>query len=47
MHLSHQQPKTILGLRIDLVWGLLGVLLFIVGDGVEQAWISPFSSNAV
>ncbi|WP_214018288.1 MFS transporter [Klebsiella oxytoca] len=42
MHLPHQQPKTILGLRIDLVWGLLGVLLFIVGDGVEQAWISPF-----
>lgn len=38
---AHSEPRTILGLRTDLVWGLIGVLLFIVGDGVEQAWISP------
>lgn len=39
---AHSEPRTILGLRTDLVWGLIGVLLFIVGDGVEQAWISPY-----
>ncbi|QHM71629.1 MFS transporter [Mixta intestinalis] len=39
---AHSEPRTFLGLRTDLIWGLLGVLLFIVGDGVEQAWISPY-----
>lgn len=39
---TNKEPRTILGLRTDLVWGLVGVLLFIVGDGVEQAWISPY-----
>lgn len=39
---TQTEPRTILGLRTDLVWGLIGVLLFIVGDGVEQAWISPY-----
>ncbi|MGM5629319.1 MFS transporter [Apibacter raozihei] len=34
--------KTVLGLNVDLIWGLVGVLFFIVGDGLEQAWISPF-----
>jgi len=37
-----KEQGTILGLRKDLIWGLLGVLLFIVGDGLEQAWISPY-----
>lgn len=36
------QGKTILGLNVELIWGLVGVLFFIVGDGLEQAWISPF-----
>ncbi|SHF87702.1 MFS transporter [Dysgonomonas macrotermitis] len=36
------EGKTILGLNVELIWGLVGVLLFIVGDGLEQAWISPF-----
>jgi len=42
MQTAQTEPRTILGLRTDLVWGLIGVLLFIVGDGVEQAWISPY-----
>ncbi|MBB4035635.1 polyol permease family [Dysgonomonas hofstadii] len=39
---SVSSGKTILGLNVELIWGLVGVLFFIVGDGLEQAWISPF-----
>lgn len=26
----------------NLVWGYLGVLIFMMGDGVEQGWLSPY-----
>lgn len=39
---KESMSRTVLGLRTDLIWGLIGVLFFIVGDGLEQAWISPY-----
>ncbi|MGO3307002.1 MAG: MFS transporter [Sphingobacterium sp.] len=26
----------------NLKWGYLGVLIFMMGDGVEQGWLSPY-----
>lgn len=31
-----------IGLPKQLVWGFLGVVLFMMGDGLEQGWLSPF-----
>ncbi|MBE9912427.1 MFS transporter [Paenibacillus donghaensis] len=31
-----------IGLPPTLAWGFLGVLIFMLGDGVEQGWLSPF-----
>jgi len=31
-----------LGLPRGLGWGYLGVLIFMMGDGVEQGWLSPY-----
>ncbi len=31
-----------LGLPSNLKWGYLGVLIFMMGDGVEQGWLSPY-----
>ncbi|TVX83842.1 MFS transporter [Peribacillus simplex] len=42
MNAISSEKGTFLGLRKDLVLGLIGVLLFIVGDGLEHAWISPY-----
>ncbi|MCI3987970.1 MFS transporter, partial [Bacillus vallismortis] len=25
-----------------MVWGYIGVVLFMLGDGLEQCWLSPF-----
>lgn len=30
------------GLPKSLVWGYLGILLFMMGDGMEQGWLSPY-----
>src|SRR3954453_23666674 len=30
------------GLPKPLGWGYLGILIFMMGDGVEQGWLSPF-----
>ncbi|QNL50440.1 MFS transporter [Olivibacter sp. SDN3] len=30
------------GLPRSLSWGYLGVLIFMMGDGVEQGWLSPY-----
>ncbi|EGS0169183.1 alpha-ketoglutarate permease [Salmonella enterica] len=29
-----------LGLPKKLLWGYIGLTIFMIGDGVEQAWIS-------
>lgn len=31
-----------LGLPKHLTWGYLGILIFMMGDGVEQGWLSPY-----
>jgi polyol permease family len=31
-----------LGLPKNLLWGYIGLTVFMLGDGVEQAWISPY-----
>lgn len=31
-----------IGLPSHLVWGYVGVLIFMMGDGLELAWISPY-----
>lgn len=30
------------GLPENLKWGYLGILIFMMGDGVEQGWLSPY-----
>lgn len=34
-----------LGIPQGLGWGYLGVLIFMMGDGVEQGWLSPYLIN--
>ncbi|GAB3664745.1 MFS transporter [Echinicola sediminis] len=31
-----------IGLPKQLIWGYLGVLIFMMGDGIEQGWLSPY-----
>ncbi|MFC7805953.1 hypothetical protein ACFRGK_21345, partial [Bacillus subtilis] len=31
-----------IGIPKRLAWGFLGVVLFMMGDGLEQGWLSPF-----
>ena len=31
-----------IGLPKPLAWGYLGILIFMMGDGVEQGWLSPY-----
>lgn len=33
---------TKIGLPKNLAWGYLGILIFMMGDGVEQGWLSPY-----
>src|SRR3546814_9096828 len=30
------------GLPKPLAWGYLGIIIFMMGDGVEQGWLSPY-----
>src|SRR3954466_14726220 len=30
------------GIPRHLAWGYLGILIFMMGDGVEQGWLSPY-----
>src|SRR5690606_15365641 len=36
-----------IGLPKNLAWGYLGVLIFMMGDGVEQGWLSPYLIDRV
>ena len=31
-----------IGMPNNLKWGYLGILIFMMGDGVEQGWLSPY-----
>ena len=35
-------PFDRIGLPRHLAWGYLGILIFMMGDGVEQGWLSPY-----
>ncbi|WP_126246456.1 MFS transporter [Chitinophaga rhizosphaerae] len=30
------------GIPSQLIWGYLGVMIFMMGDGIEQGWLSPY-----
>ena len=30
------------GIPRQLTWGYLGILIFMMGDGMEQGWLSPY-----
>ncbi|MEB1083454.1 MFS transporter [Citrobacter portucalensis] len=30
------------GLPVKLIWGYLGVMVFMMGEGLEQGWLSPY-----
>ena len=32
------------GMTKSLGWGFLGVLIFMMGDGIEQTWLSRWAS---
>src|SRR5215217_6081907 len=31
-----------MGIPKQLAWGYLGIMIFMMGDGVEQGWLSPY-----
>lgn len=31
-----------IGLPKNLLWGYIGLVLFMIGDGIEQAWLVPY-----
>src|ERR1041384_7370642 len=37
---NHWSHKT--GIPASLLWGYLGILIFMMGDGMEQGWLSPY-----
>ncbi|WCK54711.1 MFS transporter [Aneurinibacillus sp. Ricciae_BoGa-3] len=34
--------KTVMGLPAELIWGYVATVIFMVGDGLEQGWLSPY-----
>lgn len=34
--------STILGMPRKIVWGYIGILVFMIGDGLEIGWLSPY-----
>ena len=41
MHLKHNNIFDRVGIPSSLAWGYLGILIFMMGDGLEQGWLSP------
>ena len=33
------------GLPKSLAWGFIGVLIFMMGDGIEQTWLSRYIAS--
>lgn len=31
-----------IGIPSKLIWGYIGIIIFMIGDGLEQGWISPY-----
>ncbi|KIZ17272.1 MFS transporter [Streptomyces natalensis] len=42
---SPRSPLARLGIPPTLVWGYLGLLLFMIGDGVESGYLSPYLTD--
>lgn len=40
--MAQQSTMDKLGIPSNLKWGYLGILIFMMGDGVEQGWLSPY-----
>ena len=40
--LSHKSISERIGIPKTLAWGYLGIMIFMMGDGVEQGWLSPY-----
>jgi MFS family permease len=36
------QERTIGGLPTRVLWGFVATLIFMAGDGLEHAWLSPY-----
>jgi len=39
---EHQNIFDQIGIPKSLAWGYLGILIFMMGDGMEQGWLSPY-----
>ncbi|MEW9106493.1 MFS transporter [Paenibacillus sp.] len=42
MHLKGRHILDKVGIPSSLAWGYLGILIFMMGDGLEQGWLSPY-----
>lgn len=42
MHLKDNNIFDKVGIPSSLAWGYLGILIFMMGDGLEQGWLSPY-----
>ena len=44
MNTGHAKGNVLnkIGIPSHMVWGYIGVVIFMVGDGLEQGWLSPF-----
>src|SRR6185503_19333378 len=31
-----------LGFPVSLIWGYIGIMIFMMGDGMETGWLSPY-----
>ena len=31
-----------MGIPSNLFWGYIGIIVFMIGDGLEQGWLSPY-----
>jgi hypothetical protein len=39
---SHDSIFDKIGLPKNLAWGYLGIMIFMMGDGLEGGWLSPY-----
>lgn len=44
MNTFHQQQSLAdkMGIPSHLIWGYIGIIAFMIGDGLEQGWLSPY-----
>ncbi|WAH44505.1 MFS transporter [Alicyclobacillus fastidiosus] len=40
--ITHSERKRIAGIDSGLFWGYVATMIFMVGDGLEQGWLSPY-----